>query len=215
MKEKRFDIGEYVIIRKFWGNDVLVLGKIIQIDKISAPPYKVEWVEITGDTRTNWFDFYELEKLEPYFIPRTIKFDRSVEFKLYDSTDLPERYIINEGATILFWKDGTKTIVKKSKDDKHDKEKAFLIAYFQKYSGMSRNKANKFLKNLKEEIKPEPKAIIKEKITMIDLSSKKILELREIAKQEGIKGYSMLNKADLIKVIKKTQSKKKEGKLSE
>lgn len=215
MKEKRrFNLGERVIIRKFWGNDVLILGKIVAMDH-SDVPYIVEWVEMTGETRTYWFEDCELEKLGYDFTPRTIKFDRSVEFKLNDlfnSTDLPERYIINEGATILFWKDGTKTIVKKSKDDKHDKEKAFLIAYFQKYSGMSRNKANKFLKNLKEEIKPEPKAIIKEKITMIDLSSKKILELREIAKQEGIKGYSMLNKAELLKLLKKEQTSRKEEK---
>ena len=66
---------------------------------------------------------------------------------------LPERYIINKKATILFWKDGTKTIVKKSKDDKYDKEKAFLIAYFHKHCGTSRNQANKYLKELKEENK--------------------------------------------------------------
>lgn len=64
---------------------------------------------------------------------------------------LPERYIINKGATILFWSDRTKTIVKKSKEDKHDKRLAFLTAYFQKHSGLSRNKANKYLDALVEE----------------------------------------------------------------
>lgn len=82
----------------------------------------------------------------------------SYKFATYDVWEnklpkLPERYIINQNATILFWGDGTKTIVKKSKDDKYDKEKAFLIAYFHKHCGTSRNQANKYLKELKEENK--------------------------------------------------------------
>ena len=64
--------------------------------------------------------------------------------------ELPERYIINENATILFWKDGTKTIVKRAKEDKHDKALGFLTAYFQKHCGLPKWKANKYLKELKE-----------------------------------------------------------------
>lgn len=69
-------------------------------------------------------------------------------------TNLPKRYIINKGATILFWEDGTKTIVRKCKEDKYDKRIGFLTAFFQKYSGLTKNKANKFLSELREE---EPK----------------------------------------------------------
>lgn len=61
---------------------------------------------------------------------------------------LPVRQIINKGATILFWADGDKTIVRRSKGDKFDKTKGFLWAYFLKHCGMSRSKANKFLENL-------------------------------------------------------------------
>jgi len=66
---------------------------------------------------------------------------------------LPKRYIINKGATILFWSDdkSDKTIVKRSKDDKYDKRLGFLTAYFQYHSGLSKNKANKYLDNLEEE----------------------------------------------------------------
>ena len=47
-----------------------------------------------------------------------------------------QRYIINEGATIIFWNDGTKTISKRHKEDKFDKEIGFLFAYFyKKYKG--------------------------------------------------------------------------------
>jgi len=64
---------------------------------------------------------------------------------------VPVKYIINKGTTILFWGDGDKTIVKRSKDDKFDKEKAFLWAYFLKHCGMSRSKANKYLRDLEFE----------------------------------------------------------------
>ena len=64
---------------------------------------------------------------------------------------LPKKYIINKGATILFWEDDTKTIVKRNKEDEHNPRLAFLTAYFQKNSGLSRNKANKYLDSLVEE----------------------------------------------------------------
>ncbi len=66
---------------------------------------------------------------------------------------LPERYIINKGATILFWdKEGkNKTIVKRSKDDEFNKRLGFLTAYFQYHSGLSKTKANKFLDLLEVE----------------------------------------------------------------
>lgn len=68
--------------------------------------------------------------------------------KILNNDELPERYIINKNATILFWKDGEKTIIKRSKNDKFDKRLAFLTAYFQKHCGMSKNKANKYLDEL-------------------------------------------------------------------
>lgn len=54
-----------------------------------------------------------------------------------------ERYIINENATILFWSDNTKTISKRDKEDKFDKELGYLFAYFYKkcdYSNQARKR---------------------------------------------------------------------------
>lgn len=62
--------------------------------------------------------------------------------------NLPKKYIINKGATILFWEDGTKTVVKRAKDDEYNKIMGFLWAYFQKTSGLSRTKANEYLRGL-------------------------------------------------------------------
>lgn len=62
--------------------------------------------------------------------------------------NLPKKYIINKGATVLFWEDGTKTVVKRAKDDEYNKIVGFLWAYFQKTSGLSRTKANEYLRGL-------------------------------------------------------------------
>lgn len=63
---------------------------------------------------------------------------------------LPARYIVNDDACILFWdsKGKSKTIVKRCKDDDIDPIKAFLWAYFEKTSGMSKTKANKYLQKV-------------------------------------------------------------------
>lgn len=63
---------------------------------------------------------------------------------------LPTRVIFNDPATIAFWPDGTKTIVKCSKDDTFLPEIGFLHAYFEKYSGMSKTAISKYLKGLAE-----------------------------------------------------------------
>ena len=48
-----------------------------------------------------------------------------------------KKYIINDGATIIFWSDGTKTVSKRHKDDVFDKELGFLFAYYYKKCGLS------------------------------------------------------------------------------
>lgn len=69
-------------------------------------------------------------------------------------TKLPKKVIINDGATVLIWDDGDKTIVKKAKDDNFDPVKGFLWAYFQKHSGLSKTKANKYLRDIDKENEP-------------------------------------------------------------
>lgn len=51
-----------------------------------------------------------------------------------DSIDI-ERVIFNEPATIVFWSDGTKTVVKCNKDDTFDKEKGLAMAICKKFNG--------------------------------------------------------------------------------
>lgn len=88
---------------------------------------------------------------------KSLKEELYIEKSKKNKIDLPERYIINENATILFWKNGEKTIVKRASDDEFNPRLAFLTAFFQRYCGMSKNKANKYLANLQVEKKIETK----------------------------------------------------------
>jgi hypothetical protein len=68
---------------------------------------------------------------------------------------LPEikQVIFNNPATIIMWKDGTKTIVKVHNEE-FDEEKGFAMAYLKKVFG-DRNKYMKYIKNASRQEKKE------------------------------------------------------------
>jgi len=65
---------------------------------------------------------------------------------------LPRKVIFNKNkkATTLLYGDEA-TVVKACKGDKFDKEKGFLMAFFQKQTGLSKTQAKKYLKKITEE----------------------------------------------------------------
>lgn len=66
----------------------------------------------------------------------------------YVRVDEVKRYIINDGATIIFWYDGTKTISKRHKEDKFDKELGFLFAYFYKKWGDNKSAQKRVINSI-------------------------------------------------------------------
>jgi len=65
----------------------------------------------------------------------------------------PKRVIFNPPATIVFWTDGTKTVVKCSADDEFDKYRGFTMAYLKKSLG-SGKKSERFINdNFKNTVK--------------------------------------------------------------
>lgn len=71
---------------------------------------------------------------------------------------------VNKDTTIIFWNDGTKTLVKKGEGQDNSPELAILYAYFQKHSGLSKTKANKTIQELVNNIQVQnTKAISKSK----------------------------------------------------
>ena len=64
-----------------------------------------------------------------------------------ESVPVPVRAIINRPATILFWPDGTKTVVKCQDGDRFDPEKGVAMAMLKKYLGGT-GRYNDVLRNL-------------------------------------------------------------------
>lgn len=113
---------------------------------------------------------------------RENNFDRrNGTFKYGAIENLPKKYIVNEGATVLFWTDKDKTIVKRSSEDTFDPVKGFLWAYFQKTSGMSRTKANRYLKKVQDEyeIKKAKKQNVQENTGDKDVIKSKVARKRK------------------------------------
>lgn len=65
----------------------------------------------------------------------------------YEDAEI-EKYIINDGATIIFWDDDTKTISKRHKEDKFDKELGFLFAYFYKKWGDNKSAKKRIIDSI-------------------------------------------------------------------
>ena len=65
---------------------------------------------------------------------------------------LPRKVIFNDKkkATTLLYGDEA-TVVKTCKGDKYDREKGFLMAFFQKQTGLSKTQAKKYLKEITKE----------------------------------------------------------------
>ena len=62
------------------------------------------------------------------------KFSASMELRV-DIPGMIDRVIFNDPATIIYWKDGSKTVVKRSEDDIWDPEKGFCMAIIKKLYG--------------------------------------------------------------------------------
>lgn len=96
------------------------------------------------------FGLDEHPKLTGYLLPPNDHFNCrcNVEIRKCDPI---VRVIFNNPATIVFWKDGTKTVVKCGDNDVYDPEKGLAMAIAKKYLGNKGNYNNIFKKYLKEE----------------------------------------------------------------
>lgn len=125
------------------------LMSVIYTRKAFADYEAVFGVQIKVDNEMKPFTFMIKEDRQMGFnninIPNLLG---GCDFTSINKKNLPKKYIINKGATVLFWEDGTKTVVKRAKDDEYNKIMGFLWAYFQKTSGLSRTKANEYLRGL-------------------------------------------------------------------
>lgn len=62
----------------------------------------------------------------------------------------PKKVIFNNPATIIIWKDGTKSVAKCSQEDSYDKMKGFLVAYYKKKADISNTEFSKLFDVFKD-----------------------------------------------------------------
>ena len=117
-------------------------------------------IDISEDRRDVEIRLLKEEKKKLIDENYLLKKDVSVMKKMLEEK-MPERYIVNENATILFWKDGEKTIVKKCEDDDFNPRLGFLTAFFQRHCNMTKNKANKYLANIEENVERKTPRYVK------------------------------------------------------
>lgn len=106
-------------------------------------------------------------------------------------TPTPENVIFNDPATIVFWKDGTKTVVKATYED-FDPEKGLAMAISKKALGNKRDYYNVFKKWLKK-YKPAPEITkpftsLHEGLARASESMKKLTDALKVAKEDTDNG---------------------------
>ena len=79
-----------------------------------------------------FIEFKNGEEIKCHKHPKRTFWGNHIPYKTYLQ---PERIIFNEPATIVFWEDGTKTIVKAMENDEYDPEVGFAMAYCKKIFG--------------------------------------------------------------------------------
>lgn len=83
----------------------------------------------------------------------TVNDNKEVTIDVHEGDYYITKVIFNDPATIVFWSDGTKTVVKCCEDDTFDKEKGLAMAVCKK---VTRNNSERFHRGMRSWIKPEP-----------------------------------------------------------
>lgn len=155
----KFKIGDKVCY-KFNPNLIGVVNSIRYSNMYESPIYKVEFED-------NWSMFFNEKELHKYDIGIKNLKEKLNEFSEYCDTDtliteavfnnfnachgiptIPgiKKVIFNDPATIVFWNDGTKTIVKCNENDSFDPEKGLAMA-IAKYHFGNDNTFHKVMKS--------------------------------------------------------------------
>lgn len=101
---------------------------------------------LTGTDRT--LESFGSGKMTAHFRVRTLLGSRTFPYSMFDPSI--EKVIFHDPATIVFWEDGTKTVVKCGENDIFDPEKGLAMAIAKKALGNEGNYYNAIKKWLPE-----------------------------------------------------------------
>ena len=101
------------------------------------------------------------------------KYKASIELRV-DIPGMIDRVIFNDPATIILWKDGSKTVVKRSDDDIWDPEKGFCMAVIKKLYGRT-----SFIKRFMEPEEEMPILTVEEACESLKNFGKKLNDMMD------------------------------------
>ena len=110
-------------------------GAIVRCGDIEFP-IRILDIEHTRDS---------LCKCDTYIKAEVLEY-RTKYSKMYSGNDRIKNVIFNDPATIVFWSDGTKTVVKCQEGEVYDPEKGLAMAISKKYLGNKGNYCNEVKK---------------------------------------------------------------------
>lgn len=107
----------------------------------------------SGNLMSGWWNKYWGDKL--FFHTSKVK----------ETESLIKKVIFNAPATIILWKDGTKTVVKCGENEEYDPEKGLAMALVKHFLGNKGNYNNLFRKYLPEKtFTPDDEVLVRAKI---------------------------------------------------
>ena len=118
--------GIKIKITDIFGTDMVNIMYIVEDYCDDYKPYNI--LTIPGPNKENWI------KRHISFIGRNSIYGIPTDLRLKI-----KQVIYNKPATIIFWMDGTKTVVKCKEDEAYDKEKGFAMAFMKKALGNEGN----------------------------------------------------------------------------
>lgn len=159
------------------------------IVKLRVPSRMEKYVASTGFARTMPVD---MTNALPYsiFVLGHFPDDSQVEVKKSEKRDpmelvdflKPKKIIYSGRKTIVFWPDGTKTLVSLMEGQEHDEYSAFCAAVVKKMFGAT-HKAKKFLQSVA--VRPEPKPG-KEKDDSVQEQGNEYVEYTVLGQEEAV-----------------------------
>lgn len=129
---------------------------VSNIDHTRSSVDEIEKIEFKGEvlaeqTNANTYRYHNgcWPKIDPYIPHATPAYGNTLDMDIRDNI---KEVIFNDPATIIYWKDGTKTVVKVQEGETFDEEKGLAMAIAKKVFG---NKGN-FNEVFKEYVKNKP-----------------------------------------------------------
>lgn len=119
---------------------------IAERDIVQAEIVQPEFQFLGEPYGVNWFDA-QTENQNEVVIKPLVSFRNGSHMHVTKAAPIPEieKIVFNEPATIIFWKDGTKSIVKARDGEPYDAEKGIAMAIAKKALGNQRDYYNTFI----------------------------------------------------------------------